>query len=495
MMRAIIILLLGSIATKIQAQFSGYNLMEAQLGNIPYQQPTDLTTIYNQLNLQYHWKGLMAFSRLEQFYGSMPDGGNYIKFTQYSLTYRNKGLEAKLGNFYETLGRGLLLRGYEIKNSVFEDRIYRIRQGFYKDVRGAFVRYGNSWLEAKALRGRSLANQLPPNHPDNRLDLCTAGEISFFLLNQRAGAIFLNNENPGRHSQFVSLYMGGNIWKLFDYYGEIAHQTNENSDYLRFGDNDSYGGYFNLNYSAPGFGISMEWKDYHQFLIGAGLADPPTLVKEHSYKLLNRSTHVSELLDERSIQLEIFYSLNEKSRLTLNHSRGENNFFQNYRFQEYFAEWYSSSENFLFKSFFDYAFDEFKAENNRVTVGIYFTKILPNQWSVSLESEAQQFEKPYLEIPQVQNYYAGLAVNKSAKFSSNLVWEYTNDLSVADIPSTEKTEKNRHYLSISLSYKIKSKNTVQIFAGQRRGGPACSSGICYEVLDFKGLELRYATRF
>ena len=495
MKEILIILLLGCFAIKAKAQLSGNNLMETQLGNIPDQEPNDLKTIYDQFNLQCQWKGLRAFTRLEQFYSTMPDGNQYTKFTQYSLNYHHRGLEAKAGNFYETLGRGLLLRGYEIKSSVFEDRIYRVRQGFYKDIRGAFLRYGNSWFEVKALRGRSLAGQLPPDHPDNRQDLVTAGELVFFVKNQQLGGIYLENENPGNHSRYFDFHLGGSLSEQFDYYGELAHRLSDQYNYLSFDDGTSYGAYFSLNYSTGRLGISLEWKDYHNFLIGSGLADPPTLAKEHSYKLLNRSTHVGELLDERGIQLEVFYRLSETSHLTLNHSRGENDFLQVYRFQEYFGEWYADFNSLQLKTFLDYSFDEFKQEDDRIAGGIYLTHPLPKRWAVKLETEAQQVKRTYGTSPTFQNYYAGLSVSKSSKFSTALVWEFTNDVLVADLASTDEVEKNRHYLSVNFTYKPNSKNSLQLFAGQRRGGPACTSGVCYEVLDFSGLELRWTTRF
>jgi hypothetical protein len=34
-----------------------------------------------------------------------------------------------------------------------------------------------------------------------------------------------------------------------------------------------------------------------------------------------------------------------------------------------------------------------------------------------------------------------------------------------------------------------------MFAGKRRGGTACTSGTCYYVPDFEGLELRVLSRF
>lgn len=495
MKEVIVIIFFGVLVLKGMAQFSGNNLMETQLGNIPDQKRQNLRTIYDQVNLQYYWNGFRAFSRLEQFYNSLPDGNDYTTLTQYSLNYQRRGLEAKLGNFYETLGRGLLLRGYEIKGSVIEDRIYRARQGFYKDVRGAYLRYGNSWFEAKALRGKNLNAQYPPDHADNRQDLVTAGELVFFVKNQQLGTIYLDHENTASHSRYFDFHLGGSISEKFDYYAELAHKLGDQTNFLSFEDQSSYGAYFSFNYSASNLGISLEWKDYHNFLIGSGLADPPTLVKEQSYKLLNRSTHVGELLDERGIQLEVFYQMNETSRLTLNHSRIENDFEKKYRFQEYFAECYSEFTNFRMKTFLDYSMDEFKQEDNRFAGGIYLTRPLQKQWAVNLETEAQQIRRTYGDSPDFQNYYVGMSLSKSSRYSGALVWEYTNDLFISDLPSTDKIETSRHYLSLNFSYKPNSKNTVQLFAGQRRGGPACTSGVCYEVLDFKGIEVRWAIRF
>ena len=495
MKRISIILLLVGLSFSGKAQLSGYNLLETQVGNIPGQEPDDLKTLYDQFNIQYRYKGVKAFVRLEQFYSSRTDGDEYTKFTQYGINYRTKGFEAKLGNFYETLGRGMLLRGYEIKNSIFEDRISRVKQGFYKDIRGGFLRYSNDWIEVKALRGKNLTAQLPPDHPDNRDDLVTAGELVLSGFNQHVGGIYLENENRGMTSKYLSFHLSGSVVENVDYYGEVAHQTNGESNYLSFDDDASYGAYFNINYSANNFGVSLEWKDYHNFLIGNGLADPPTLIKEHSYRTLNRSTHVGELLDETGIQLEIFYSINDNQRLTFNHSRGENEFVNTFKFYEYFLEWYADFETVQLKTFLDYSKDDFKLEDNRIAGGVYITKPLENRWSVSLETEAQQIEKTFGNKDKVENYYAGLIFSKSTKFSGALIWEFTNDELVADLASTPEVETKQHYIGTSISYKPNHNNTIQLFAGERRGGPACTSGICYEVLDFEGVEIRWTKRF
>lgn len=306
-LKAIITMIL--ISTGIQnafPQFSGFNLGEYQLGNIPGAQPQYVNSVYDQLNLGYRLKEFQAFARLENYYSTDTLRTHYTDLTQYSLSYRKKGLQLKAGNFYETLGKGLLFRGYEIKNSIYEDQIYRVKQGFYRDARGFAGSYSNRYFQVKALRGRSLINQLPPVNSDNREDLVTAGEMDVHFLNQTIGGIFLQNENNQQKSEYISTLIGGNIIRNLDYYLEVAHRVNDGQKFLRFGEDDSYGAYFNLNYSTTGFGVTFELKDYQSLFIGSGISDPPTLVKEHIYKMLNRSIHVPYYFDESGMQIEIF---------------------------------------------------------------------------------------------------------------------------------------------------------------------------------------------
>ncbi len=486
---------IGHIATA-SAQFSGFNLAEYQLGNIPGDEPQYVQSIYDQMNLAYRLNGFRASVRLENYYSNDTNRTHYSKFTQYNLTYRKKGLELKAGNFYETLGKGLLFRGYEIKNSVYEDQIYRVKQGFYRDTRGAAGSYSNQFFTVKALRGRSLVNQLPPTHEDNRPDLVTAGEFNLRIFNQSIGGILLQNENGQNKSNYASVLAGGNLFTRFDYSAEFAHRLNDESRFFRFSKADSYGIYLNLNYSTSGLGISLEWKDYRNLFIGSGISDPPTLVKEHVYRLLNRSTHVPYFFDESGWQAELFFVPREDHLITINHSRSRNDLGQEFHSQEYFADWqFSYNSQIQVKYFIDYSFDEILFENARYATGLYITRTLPENWSVSVETEFQQIERTFSETDTYKNIYAGLVLNKSTRFSAALVWEFTNDIKFADIPSTGQVEKKQHFPGINLLLKPNRNNTLQLFAGKRRGGPACTSGICYEVLDFKGMEIRWAVKF
>ncbi len=478
-----------------QAQINVYNIAEYQLGNIPGNEPNDASSIYEQLNVSYKWKWLKASARFENFYSTESFRNQYSTVTQYSLTFRKKGLTVKAGNFYETLGKGLLYRGYEIKNSVFEDQIYRTRQGFYRDTRGASVSYSNKSLTIKALHGKTLNNLLPPINSENRVDVVSGGEISGRFLKQRAGIIYLDTKSPAGRYNYLSSFLEGQLSKNLDYYIEFSHQIN-NQQFFRLNDKNSYGGYLSINYSVPRFGLSFELKDYHNLFIGSGISDPPTLVKEHSYRLLNRSTHITNLTDESGLQLEVFYQPSPKHLITINHARAVNDFSTiKFNFYEYFIDWHIElNKSSRLKLFADYSLDEVVSEKNRISAGAYYTRLLKNSWSVSVETEFQQITKSFGESNKFNNVYAGFILSKSTKFSTALICEFTNDPVVADLSGTTKIETKQLYPGVLLNYKPDNKNSFQLFAGNRRGGPACTSGICYEVLDFKGVELRWTLR-
>ena len=88
----------------------------------------------------------------------------------------------------------------------------------------------------------------------------------------------------------------------------------------------------------------------------------------------------------------------------------------------------------------------------------------------------------------VHNLAAYLGYTHTSKFSAGIICEFSNDPQIIDTES-------KIWVGFNGKYKLNNKNTMILFAGQRRGGPACNSGVCYEVLDFEGVELRLTSRF
>ena len=56
-------------------------------------------------------------------------------------------------------------------------------------------------------------------------------------------------------------------------------------------------------------------------------------------------------------------------------------------------------------------------------------------------------------------------------------------------------KENSYWLGMNFSYQYSAAHLISLFYGKRRGGNACTSGICYEILPFEGLEVRLNSIF
>jgi hypothetical protein len=299
-------------------------------------------------------------------------------------------------------------------------------------------------------------------------------------------------------SVYGSASLEGVLPFKINHYSEFVQKTNQGSKLFRTQKEDSYGAYVSLSKSFQSLGISFEWKDYHNLIIGKGISDPPTLVKEHSYKLLNRSTHVSDLGDERGYQIEMYYNLKNDWMLTFNTSKATNQYLQPYVFKEYFMEVYVPfNENNSLKTFVDWSQDDLSNETDRRATGLYFSTLLTQKLSSTIDIEFQRIKRQYigLEAERFVNFFSSIEISKSGHYSAALNYEFSNDPLVADKASTSQIEKSKHFPGLLFTYRPSGMFNLGLFAGRRRGGPACNSGICYEVLDFEGIELRLTTKF
>ncbi len=84
--KSLIPLLLFLPLVQVLGQLSGNNLAEYQLGNLPYTEPAALSSLYDQLNLAYRYKGLRASLRYEQFL-SQNEGSSYYQLIFIKSSY------------------------------------------------------------------------------------------------------------------------------------------------------------------------------------------------------------------------------------------------------------------------------------------------------------------------------------------------------------------------------------------------------------------------
>ena len=469
--------------TEVQAQLNGQNIAEFQYGKIP-DDSTAFTSIYDRLLIDYDFKEFKIGATLEQFWSPYSER-NYIALNQVRLQYKTNKWDIKLGNFYETLGRGTLMRTYQVPGAILEDVAYRSRNYFHRDFLGAYIKYQSKSWSLKALAGQPLNNVFPPpegfsnRRPDSVA--VVGGDYQIKTHRIEYNAMYLRNQQVNKW--YSMLNISGTLLPWLSYYSEL---TIDNKDGL-FGENDEYGFYFNLNFDFEKLSISTELKDYNNILIGEAVNEPPALIKQHTYRLLNRSTHVPIPINESGWQIEATYYFDDASILTFNHARTLNDLGVDFKYEEYFLEYSRLINNkYDLKLFADYANDAIKAEENRTSFGFDMDVLIKKRRSINIEYEYQIFER---SETSVTNMLVSLAFNQGSKFTVAALAEYSTDDAVM-------LEQNDYkiWLGSNVKYKPNFKNTFLLFAGTRRGGPACTSGVCYEILDFEGVELRFTRR-
>lgn len=488
-----LLLLLAGWCSNATAQLSLGNIAEYQIGNLPFETPADLTTFYNQLNLSYQWRDWRGTLKLESFQRPRRDK-DYTEFTQRSLRYTHGNFEAAVGNFYEILGRGLLLRSYEIPGTILENLGQRIRYGFYRDLDGAVFKYQAERLSFKALRGKPLLNAFPPPAANDlrRRHLLEGFESKLRVIpNWTLGGVYLRDHLEGKLKEYGAVLASGNLPHDIQLYAEYAQQLGGNNKRFDLSDRSAHAFYASANWVAGAFGMSVEFKDYNAFFLEYN--DPPPLIKEQPYAVLNRSTHFLEPNNETGWQMEFFLNTAPGHTAVLNWTRTDSRPFQkNNRFEEWFAEFgYVMNEQTTVKIFGDRSQDQLVFEKDRYAGGFYIERELPQQFGVTLDLEYQTLQRDFKPAYSVKNYVAALTVSKAPRISMGVVWERTTDPLLTDEPQTAAIEtKPRHWLGYTLGYQFNNHYLLNLFYGKRRGGPACTSGICYEVLDFDGLEVR-----
>lgn len=493
--------LISFISNEALGQVYGTNTLELQLGNLPFEDDRYLTTSYNQLNLFYDTDKVSFFTKVEQFL-TPHQNRNYLELSQKQFQFQDDHLRIRIGNFYETLGYGLLLRSYDIPGSVYENEFDRTRYTFLRDLEGVSVNASGDWFELKALRAEPLNNLIPPTfEPDSvrRPDLVEAIQGNFYATDQITvgGALMrVNTPFSGDFQEYGSVMSDIQLPFNVQLFGEYAFSTS--SQFLSFTPQNSYALYSGLNFFKDSFGLSFEYKDYSNFRLGSsGFNDPPSLIKEHTYPVLNRSTHVVSTASETGIQLEVFYNFEDGHSIVANYTSATNNVFIRQKFYEYFLEGsYKVNETLSLKSFFDFAKDDPKLEDNRISVGFIVDKSFGKSQNIIVDLQYQTFDRQF-EPDKTENFFGSLSYAFSSDLIISTVFEATTDILLTDNPNTfpEIEEATRTWLGFNSLYKINSSNSLAIFAGKRRGGPACTSGICYEILDFEGVELRLNTRF
>ena len=465
------------------SQLSGTNLAEFQFGKLPTEINDAFPSIYDRTVLNYRFNKFTAGVTLENYFTKFDDR-NYASLSQYSLRYKHKKWDLKVGSLYETIGRGTLLRAFEVKGAILEDVGLRSRNYFHRDILGASAKYKTKKLAIQLMHGDILNNLIPPTNSiaERRKDRFTSLTTEYkYLKKHKAELTFFNFQmDETLANNYLNGILKGPLPLNLNYYIEYSTSITEDDQKALFA------GFTGL---VGALSYSIEYRNFKNFVIGSGINEPPPAIKMQTYRMLNRSTHVSNPDSEDGYQVDLFYSFENGTVVNFNHALARNDF-GNFSplFQQYFLEVSSSFSNSAdYKLYIDYSKDGLKSEPNRYSIGLYNDIKLSENIRILPEFELQQIER-FDET--FSNQFYSLGFSYKSKLNFNFEIEITQDPFLIEEGSDQLL-----YPGMNVRYKLNRKHTAQMFAGQRRGGPACSAGVCYEILDFKGVEFRLSSRF
>ncbi len=496
-----------------EAQVSFANLLEVQSGNLPFRTPENRYSLYDQLHVDARF-GHVRFGLRFEGDGNSEDRRTYRALTQRYADWTDSRLRVRVGNFHTIVGRGLVHRSFELPGVVLDKDGARSKYGFSRDLDGALVEAGRGPVEVRTFAGRPNGGELSPgiSGVDRYRGFLGGGQIALRLPGAGLiGAGYVRSTSDGEQQQELGtgfagldplalLHVRGAALPL---YAEYAQLDRSLGDWWRFGTAGDvpHALYASGSLSVGPVGVTAEWKDYAGFRLGTN--DPPSLVREHAWALLNRNTHVldaggtSPPTGERGFQLEGAIRLPRTAVLTLNLTRSDLRRFTPGRFEERFVQLEVTEVHgvpLALAAFFDRGEDTDLQVEGREVFGGSAQLTMREAYSGTVEYERQSATRAF--DGSFRDDLVSFSAARAGWGSLALVLERSTDPAQED-PDEALTPgiQARRFLAGILNARLSEHHELTLFVGERRGGRACTAGTCYEVLPLKGAELRLTSRF
>ncbi|MDE3000197.1 MAG: hypothetical protein OXU79_14080 [Gemmatimonadota bacterium] len=520
----LIVLLLLATSTSAGAQTTASSLTEIQRGRVPGSDSLAVSSLYEQFDVDFTRHGLQAGMRAEVFNswrntapGSPLSQVEYqiVHISQKHLRWTRGPVELVAGNYYAILGRGITLRAFDLPGVILESGQYRRRYSPSRDLEGGMATWSGRRAEARALIGRPVLSDVPPavrvGNPlrdvPRRDNWLFGGEVSLRPNSRIKTGITAVSHHASRldSTRTWSGFLELDVTPAIEATGLPDAYATVYAEYAGLNDVHVDGSalYLSANAGISNLGLSLEYKDYEKFAFSFN--DPPSLVREHAAVLLNRSTHALIADAETGYQVEATYSVFGLGTLTANVSKGKNELAPG--FSTTFNERYlgvdvelpprAGGHSVTSNVFFDWGKDELKGIGMHRIGGVGVESITPGGSVLGFDLQVRRAARQPRNEPEFRDVFTQLSYQHPLGVGAALVLDRTNDpFEVDDGATPDRIETGtRTWLAVNLNVAFLERYEAFVFAGRRRGGAACTSGTCYLVLPFNGLEMRLKTYF
>ncbi|NKB71374.1 MAG: hypothetical protein GKR89_30235 [Candidatus Latescibacteria bacterium] len=493
------LLLCGAVlAVPVQGQVQLSALSSVRWGNAPDQRPDGLRTIYNQLNLDYT-KGGFRLGGRTQFFDASEPGRDYGEVAQRFAQYRRGRFEVTAGHFYGLVGAGLLMHAFELPGVIVEefDRRYQIT----RDLDGVHLSYGWSKVDIALLRGIPVDSALPPGLEgfDRRRGRIQGGAVNIKPWRFWETGFGVVEVDDGFERQWGATLHGRlrlsrllRHWGLegtyADVYGEYAQRDVEFDRWFSLDRDFPRALYGAANIAGGNWGLSLEYKDYQDFLT-ADINDPPTLIREHDAFLLNRITHALLASDETGWQGELTYAFDGGQAFTVNYTRAARR--QRSRVGDDLNLWelYVQAEAPLgtgldAQVFVGLGKNEIfpEVEGRKTTLGTVWNWLATDTYALSVDIQYQSVDRKGAPFKEV---YANIELHQGTDWAWGVLLYRSTD----ELASRKEYDGPIYWWGANINWQAGDRHNFNLFGGKRREGLACTAGTCYRVLGFEGVEL------
>lgn len=525
-----ILFLLPLIVLNAQIDFSGSNLLrygsgEHSIGSLnrTFLYRENLTEL--KLNLPSNFT---IGARV--LYDEPPETGISFKgLSRRFIGYKDDIFEARLGNSSELYGKGLALNLFENRGLAYNTWIDGIKAKYIFGNLKTSVIFGNIDFSDSTVFLRKEEYSLYGGNAEYRFSKAITSGIS--LIHAKGSILqngFTNELKADVTEAFLSIKSESFSW--------LIDLSNKWTGVIKGKSANGYGIYSALNFNLGGVGVSIDYKDYryderdpyerNDFSRATRMLpfqNPPTVMKEHSYLFLSRLIHEIDFNDEAGIQMEMFYAINDDTRLNLNASASSrHNYYKfdqsTYKFvketrvlnnlpsmddkyspfSEVFLEAeHSFSEatsiNIGIANRSNIIYNDFTGESGShkiisTVVPFLLQQSIGKIHSLTLEYE---FEAVFDNYNSSQNHFTNqfvsLLTNVYSKFMLGLRYEFSNN--------NNDVSGRKDWFTIEAGYRLFYSNNISISYGRERGGQTCSNGVCRYVQPFEGVRFSILSTF
>lgn len=503
-----------------RAQVTGDLLLLARHGDRVFAAPRDHARVYGRADLGYRLDGFALGGRIEFDRSSDNDPlagrlTQYERITQRWAEWSDARVRIRAGHLHTILGHGLLHRSYELPGVVYDEPGSGTRYAASRDVDGALLELSAGPFAWRSFAGRFNDATLSPAAEAlgaPRYGTMLAGAQAEVRLpwNGRLGAAALRSAPGGSPRRtFASGFAGVDALTPWSAPGfslplafEYAREAGHLDDWARLSRDPAvtHGLYASAALLWRGWSLAAEVKDLARLRLGFN--DPPPLVREHTWSLLNRNTHLLDADSERGHLLVLDTPAVGWVGLTTSLARadGRPSFQQGFRYEERFLELRlapPAAGTWEVRAYADRGFDTHDFVSDRHAAGVSLAVRGPRGLAGEADVERQRVVRAgLLATESFEDIALTLGVSRSGWGTVGITMVRTTD--VLDRPSDvfgNPTAPSATFAGVTLAADVGGRHQAELFAGRRRGGRACVSGTCYDVPSLDGAELRWVARF